>query len=102
MNVFELPDRRAAWILIAILAVGFIYVLALSTDERSLFARVSGFALAGTVALGGAAMAYISVRERFSVARPSRTLESSPFLFWMDVLTMFPGMPIAAVFMARS
>lgn len=98
--MIELPDRRAVWLMLCVISVGFVHVVALTVNERGLIARVSEFALYASIAILGAVLAFLSLRDGFNLVRPSRTRESLAFSFWVDVLVLCPGLPLAGAWFA--
>jgi hypothetical protein len=81
--MFELPDRRAIFILAVVIVVGLVSFAVPTTSalatpiERLLFLTIAGAGLAFTV---------LDLREGYCMNRPSITREETPLFFWFEVL----------------
>ena len=97
--LFEMPDRRAVWWMLGVISIGFVHVISITVDERSFMARASEYALYCGFAALGLVLGYLSVREGFSIVRPSRTRESQPVMYWMDIAAFLVVFPAAGAWM---
>jgi zinc transporter ZupT len=98
--LFEMPDRRAVWCTLPVLAIGFVHVISITVSEQGVLSRVSEYVLYCGIAILGVALGYLSIKEGFNVMRPSRTRESEPVMFWIDALVFVAGLPIAGAWLA--
>ena len=80
--MWEAPDRRVWFFLAPILALGLAFA-AVPPDYAA--ERYIELALYIACAIAGVGAGILSIRERYSIFRPSHTLDESPVLFWLDV-----------------
>ena len=97
----EMPDRRAVYVLIGIVLMGFIHVASMVLLGQGLVVQLSEWALYGSIGVAGVILGVLSYRDGFSLLKPSRTREETPFSFWFDVAFLSFGLPAVAVKMAR-
>jgi hypothetical protein len=94
-----MPDRRAVWWILTVIAIGFVHAISITVNEHSFMTRATQYALYSGVGVLGIALGYLSAREGFNVLKPSRTRESDPMGFWVDVAIFIAGFPALATWM---
>lgn len=81
--MFEMPDRRAIFILTVVIAVGLVSFAVPTTS--TLATPIEGL-LFLVIAGAGLAFAVLDLREGYCMNRPSITREETPVFFWLEVL----------------
>ena len=93
---FEMPDRRAAFVLIGLVTMSFIHVASLALLGEGIVARLTEWVLYGSIALAGVVLGFLSFRDGFSLLKPSHTRTDAPFSFWVEVAFLVLGLPATA------
>lgn len=80
--MIEAPDKRVWFFLVPVLLIGLVFIAA---PPASLLGRIIEPALYVTAIVIGIGLAVLSIRDGYSLLRPSNSLADAPFLFWLDV-----------------
>lgn len=80
--MFTPPDKRAVLIIGTLVALGFAHF---AVPSESAIAAPLELALFLGLVVGGATLAFLSLREGYCLNRPEITREDSPVFFWFEV-----------------
>lgn len=80
--MWEMPDKRVWFFMGPIVALAIAFAVVPPDHPAERYVEPLLYIACAVLGMG---VGVLSIRERYSLFRPSHTLEDSPILFWLDV-----------------